>query len=136
MRKNKQQTHLIMVGEVVVRDGNGSWTHDSINKAISTIRKWIVINPYMAWAKNRDSITVSHCPPSIVTWRAPHHSIASGLAVMNVETMNDYICNKLNSDARTISNVDIGPTAINGLEAVHYKFLFQLYHHVPFEYNP
>lgn len=31
--------HLIVVGKVVVGNGNGSRPHDSINKAISTVRE-------------------------------------------------------------------------------------------------
>jgi hypothetical protein len=50
--------------------------------------------------------------------------------------MNDHIGNKLDSDAPTISNVNIDPTAIYGLKAVHDKFLLQLNHHVPFEHDP
>lgn len=50
--------------------------------------------------------------------------------------MNDDISNKLNRDTRSVGNVDIGATTINGLEAVHDQFLFQLNDHVSFEDNP
>ena len=71
-----------------------------------------------------------------MTWRASHHGIASGLAIMDVQTVNDNISDKLDSDASSISNVDISPTAINGLEAVHDQLLLQLDNHVPLEHNP
>jgi hypothetical protein len=32
--------------------------------------------------------------------------------------------------------VNIDPTAVNCLKAVHDKFLLQLNHHVPFEHDP
>ncbi len=50
--------------------------------------------------------------------------------------MNYNISDKLDGDACSISNVDIDPTTINGLEAVHDQLLLQLYHHVPLEHNP
>ena len=34
-----QQHHLVVVGEVVVRNGDGRRTHDSVNEAIRTIRE-------------------------------------------------------------------------------------------------
>lgn len=55
---------------------------------------------------------------------------------MNVKTMNDDIGDKLDSDASTISYMDINTTTINGLETVHDQLLFQLYHHIPLEHNP
>ncbi|GAV57265.1 hypothetical protein CFOL_v3_00803, partial [Cephalotus follicularis] len=67
---------------------------------------------------------------------ASYHGIPSGLAIMNVETMNNHICHELDGDACTVSNMDIRPTTINGLKAVHNELLLQLYDHVPFEDNP
>ena len=128
--------NLIVVGKVVVGNGNGSWAHDSINEAISTAREWIVIDPYMAWTKNRNGIAIGHCPPPKVTWWAPHHGIPSGLAVMDVKTMNYNIRDKLDGDACSISNVDIDPTPINCFEAVHDELLLQCDHHVSLEHNP
>lgn len=125
-----------MVGHVIVWNGNGSRSHDSINKSISTMGEWIVINPYMARAKNWYGITISHCPPPIVSRWAPNHGITSGFTVVNVKTMNDHVGHKLDSDTTSIGNVHICPTTINGLEAINNQFLFQLNHHVPLEDNP
>lgn len=55
---------------------------------------------------------------------------------MDVKTVNDNVSNILDGDASSIGNVDIHPTAINGLEAVHDELLLQLYDHVPLEHNP
>lgn len=50
--------------------------------------------------------------------------------------MDDDVGYELNGDARSICNVDIDPTPINGLEAVHYELLLQCDHHVTLEHNP
>nr|GMD67845.1 hypothetical protein CR513_45203 [Ipomoea batatas] len=66
----------------------------------------------------------------------PMAYISHGFAVMNVQSMDDDIGNELDCDARPISNVDVGSTGINGLEAVHDELLLQLYNHVTLEHNP
>lgn len=50
--------------------------------------------------------------------------------------MDDDIGNILDCDAPSISNVDIGSSAINCLEAVHDELLLQRDNHVPLEHNP
>lgn len=55
---------------------------------------------------------------------------------MDVKTMDNNIGHKLDCEASTISNVNIGPTSINCLETIHDQLLFELYHHVSFEHNP
>lgn len=50
--------------------------------------------------------------------------------------MNNNIGHKLDCEASTISNMNIGPTSINCLETIHDQLLFQLYHHISFEHNP
>ena len=128
--------YLIVVGEVIVGDGDCSWAHDSINKAIGTIREWIVVDPYMAWPKDGNGIAISHGSPPKMSWRASHHGISCGLAIMDVKTVDNDIGHKLYCDASAIGDVYIDPASINGLKTVHDEFLFQLNHHVPFEYDP
>lgn len=95
-----------------------------------------MIHPDMARPENGYSVTISHSPPAIMSWRAPDQGIASGLAVMDVKTVNNNVGDKLNGDACSIGNVDIGTAAIDGLEAVHDQLLLQHYDHVPLEDNP
>lgn len=55
---------------------------------------------------------------------------------MDVKTMNYNIRDKLNSDACSISNVDIDPPTINCFEAIRDELLLQCNHHVSLEHNP
>lgn len=68
--------------------------------------------------------------------RAADQGIASGLAVMNMNTMNDNVGDELNGNASTISNVDVGAAAIDGLEAVQDEFLSESDDHVMIEDDP
>lgn len=95
-----------------------------------------MINPDMTRPENGYGVTIGHSPPAIMSWRAPDHGIASGLAVMDVKTMNNNVGDVLNGDASSICNVDIGTAAVDGLEAVHDQLLLQHYDHVPLEDNP
>lgn len=95
-----------------------------------------MVDPNVAGSKNGNSITVGHCPPPIMARGAPHHGVPRGLAVVNMKTVNDDIGDELDGNASPISNVDIGATGIDCLEAVHDQFLLQSDHHVPLEHNP
>lgn len=124
------------MSKMIVRNSNGSWAHYSINKTISTVREGVMINPYVAWAKDRNGITISHCPPAEMGGWTPHHGISSWFAVMDVESMDNNIGNKLDRETSSIGNVNIVATCINCLETVHNELLFQLYYHVAAEHNP
>lgn len=55
---------------------------------------------------------------------------------MNVNSMDDDIGHILNGYACTIGNVDIDPTSIYGLEAVHDQLLLEGDHHIALEHDP
>lgn len=129
-------TDLIVVREVVVGDSNSSGTHYRINKSISTIRERVMVNPNVAGTKNGNGIPISHSSPAIMGGRATNHGIARGLAIMDVKAMDDHVGHKLNGNASTVGNVDVDPTPIDGLKAVHDELLLQRDHHVPLEHNP
>uniref|UniRef100_A0A7C9AZG7 Uncharacterized protein n=1 Tax=Opuntia streptacantha TaxID=393608 RepID=A0A7C9AZG7_OPUST len=95
-----------------------------------------MIDPDMARPKDGDTITVRDSPPPIVPWGAPHHSIPPWLTIMYVYSVDDDVCHELYSDAGSTSNVYISSSAIYSLVGIHDQLLFQLDHHVPFEYDP
>lgn len=125
-----------MVGEVVVGNSDGSGTHDGVHKPISAVGERAVVDPYMAGTEDRHPIAICHCPPPVVSGRAANHGIASGLAVMDVDSVDDDVGNILDGDTCTISNVDVRATPIYGLEAVHYEFLLEGDHHITLEHDP
>lgn len=124
------------MGEVVVGNSDGSGAHDSIHKPIGAVGERAVVDPHMAGTKDRDRITIGHGPPPKVSGRAANHGIACGLAVMDVDAMDDDVGDILDGEARAIGNVDIDATPINGLEAVHNEFLLEFDHHIPLEHDP
>lgn len=127
---------LIMVGEVVVGNSNGSGSHHSVNEAIGTVGEGVVINPDVARSKNGNGITISHGSPPIMGRRAPDHGVPSGLAIVDIKAMDDHIGDILDGDASPIGNMDIHSASINCLETVHDKLFFQFDHHVPLEHDP
>ena len=95
-----------------------------------------MVNPYMAGSKDGNGISISHGSPPKMSWRASHHGVPCGLAIMDVKTMDNDVSHKLDCDASAIGNMYIDSSSINGFETVHDEFLFQLNHHVSFEHNP
>lgn len=55
---------------------------------------------------------------------------------MNMNSMDYNIGDELDGQASSISNVDVGAAAINGLEAVDDELLFQSDGHIALEYDP
>lgn len=90
----------------------------------------------MTRPKDGNGISISHGSPPKMSWRASHHGISCGLAIMDVKTMDNDVSHKLDCDASAIGNMYIYPSSINCLKTVHDELLFQLNHHVPFEHNP
>lgn len=60
----------------------------------------------------------------------------SHLNIVYVYVVNDDVPNKLDGDARTISDVDLGSTAVDGLVALHDQLLLQRDRHAVLEYDP
>nr|GMD69116.1 uncharacterized protein A4U43_UnF8640 [Ipomoea batatas] len=77
----------------------------------------------MARPKNRNPITISHGPPTIMSSGAANHGIAGRLAVMNMKAMNDNIGDELNRNTSSISYMNIDSAGVNSLEAVHNELL-------------
>lgn len=55
---------------------------------------------------------------------------------MDVNAVDYDIGDELDGDTRSVSDVDVGAAAVNGLEAVHDELLLQGNDHVPLENNP
>lgn len=95
-----------------------------------------MVHPDVACAKDGHTITVGHGAPPIVAWRAAHHGVPCGLAVVDVEPVDDDVGDVLDGDTGTIGDVHVGSSSVDGLEAVHDEFLLERDDHVPLEDDP
>ncbi|RZS07832.1 hypothetical protein BHM03_00038743 [Ensete ventricosum] len=132
----ERDSYLVVVGEIVVGHCNGGGGHDSIDKPISAVGERAMVHPNMAGAEDGNTIPVGHGSPSIVGRRAADHGIAGGLAVMDVEAVDDDIGDILDGDASSIGDVDVGAAAVDGLETVHDELLLERDHHVTLKSDP
>ncbi|KAF3790928.1 hypothetical protein EJ110_NYTH15672 [Nymphaea thermarum] len=121
-----------MVGKVIIGNGDGGRGHDRIDEPIGAVGQRAVIDPDVAGPEYRDPVTVCHSPPPVVARRAPDQCIASRLAVMDVYAMDDDVGDILDGDAGAIGDVNVGTTAVNGLEAL----LLEDDDHVALEHDP
>lgn len=124
------------MGEVVVGDGNGSGAHNGVDESVRATGEGVMVDPYVAWTKDGDAIPVSERSPPVVGGGAANHGVASLLAVVNVEAVDDDVGDELDGDARAVGDVDVGAAPVDGLEAVHYQLLLQRDDHVPLEHDP
>ena len=109
---------------------------DGIHQSVITVGERAVVHPNMASPKYRHSVAVRYRPPPVMVGGVSHIGVASPLAVVYVETMNDNVCHVLDCNAWPSGNVDAGASAVDGLEGVHDQLLLQFDHHISFENDP
>lgn len=131
-----QKHDFVMMGHVVVGDGDGSGSMDGIDESISAIREGTMVDPDMPPTEYGNPIAVRYSPRAFVAWRVSYHSIPSLLAVMYVDAMDDDVAHVMYGDAWSSCNVDARTSTVDGFEGVHHQLLIQLNHHVPFEDDP
>lgn len=95
-----------------------------------------MVHPDVAGAEDGHSISVGHGAPPIVAGRAAHHGVPRGLAVVDVEPVDDDVGDVLDGDAGAIGDVHVGAASVDGLEAVHDELLLERDDHVPLEDDP
>uniref|UniRef100_A0A5K1CVU7 Uncharacterized protein n=1 Tax=Nymphaea colorata TaxID=210225 RepID=A0A5K1CVU7_9MAGN len=125
-----------MVGEVIVRNGNGGRCNHGVDKPVGAIREGAVIYPDVAGPEYGDPVSIGHGPPTIVSRRAPDHGVACRLAVVDVYAVDDDVGHVLNGNARAVGDVDVCPAAVDGLVAVHDELLLEDDDHVALEHDP
>ena len=125
-----------MMGHVVVGDGDGRGSMDGIHQSVIAVGERAVVHPNMASPEYGHPIPVWYRPPPVMVGGVPHIGVASLLAVVYVEAMNDNVGHVLDSNARPSRNVDAGASAVDGLERVHDQLFLQFDHHIPLENDP
>lgn len=128
--------YLVVMGEVAVRDSNGSGAHDGVNEPILAIRHGHVINPNVGGTKDGDTITITLGPKPYMVLRVPDVPSSTRKDVMYVKVMDNNILNKLYGNASTVGNADVGSSAVNGLVSGHDELLVEPDDHAPSEDDP
>lgn len=79
-----QEHDFIMVGHVIVRNGDGGGPMNGVDKSVVTIGQRIMVHPYVSTAEDGHAVTIGYSPPAKVLWGVSHHSIPSLLAIVYV----------------------------------------------------
>lgn len=128
--------YLIVLGEIVVRDGDSSGSTDDVNEAILTTGEKAVVNPNIRRCKHRNGISIRASTLSNMRWTAPDAARFPDRTVMNADPMNNYMAYPLHRYAWPVRNLHFNPSTVNGLEAVHDKLVLQFDNHVLGENDP
>jgi hypothetical protein len=125
-----------VLSEEGVRNRDGCRSHDRVEEAIMASGKRDVVHPDVSRSKQRDTITISHSSEAIMIRGAANHGIPGRYAVMDMDSVDDDVADELDGEASTVSNVDLVPTPVDGLVAVHDELLLQSNGHVGVEDDP
>lgn len=118
-----QKHNLVMVGHVIVGDRDGGGSMNGIDQPILTIRQRAMIDPNMLRVKDRDSVAVRFRPKPRVLRRVSDVRVPGGLAIVNVNPMNDHVAYVVYGDAAPTGDVHARASAVDCLERVHQKLL-------------
>lgn len=104
-----------MVVEFAVGDGDGRGGHDGVNEPIGAVRQGHMVDPDVGRTEHGDGVTVTNSTEPEVEDGVPNKTTRGRDNVVNPDVVNDDILMKLDSNASTMSNVDIYSSTINGL---------------------
>lgn len=125
-----------MVSEVAVGDGDGGGAHNDVDEAILAVGHGNVVDPNVGRSEDRDAVTVALCPDSDMIDGVPDVATTTGGNVMNVKIVDDDVLHKLNRDASTVGDADVGTAGVDGLVTSHYELLRQPDDHAAGEDDP
>lgn len=95
-----------------------------------------MVDPDFARAEYGDSIAVRSSSPAYVGWARCNVGVAAGLAMVDMDVVDDDVGDVLEGYAPVSDYVNVRSSAIDGLEAVDYELVFELDGHVRREDDP
>lgn len=107
--------YIVVVVEFAVGDGNGRGGHDCIDEPIGAVRQGHVVDPDIGRTEHGDGVTVTNGTEPEVEDRVPNKTTRGRDNVVNPDVVYYDILMKLDSNASTMSNVDIYSSTVNGL---------------------
>lgn len=131
-----QEHDLVVVGEVVVGNGNCGGTHYGVDQAVRAVREGAVVDPDLPGAEDGDAVAVRSAPPPNVSWAGAYVGVPRGRAVVDVDVVDDDVGDVLERDAAVAGDVDVGAATVDGFEAVEDELVLQVYGHVGGEHDP
>ena len=70
-----QEHNVVVVGEIVVGDGDRRRAHHGVDEAVLATRQGAVVDPYVMRPEDGDSVAVRFGAVPVVLWTRPHHCI-------------------------------------------------------------
>lgn len=131
-----QQHHLIVVREIIVGDRYPRGPHYRVDQPVGAVAQRAVIHPYLLRAEYGDPVTVRLAPVPDVGRRRGDHRVPRGLAVVDVDVVDDDVGHVLEREAAVAGDFDVGAAAVDGFVAVDDELVFELDEHVGGEGDP
>jgi hypothetical protein len=131
-----EEHDLVVVGEVVVGDGDGGGAFDDVDEAVGGVGEEVVVDPDVGAAEDGDGVAVRDAAVASVVRGAAHGGGAGALAVVDVDAVDDDVAHELRRDAGAARDVHVGAAPVERLVAVHEELLLELDVHVAREHDP
>lgn len=132
----KHDTHLVVIGEVAVGDGDSGGAKDDINQSITASLHGDMIDPNILRSEDGDPVAVAPGSETEVVGGVSDHAAVAGDDVGDPDAVDDHVLHELDGDAGAVGDVDGGAAAVDGLVARHDQLLVQPDHHAALEDDP
>lgn len=113
-------THIVVVGEMRVRDSDTGGAHYSVDETILAFRHRNVVKPNVCCSKDGDTISIGHSSKPKMVIRVSYHATSALDDVMDVKPMDDDIMHVLHRDPSTICDVHVSATSIDRLVTINH----------------
>ncbi|KAF7820188.1 hypothetical protein G2W53_025643 [Senna tora] len=131
-----QKHHLVVMPEMAIRNRDPRRPHYRIDQPVRAIRQRAVVDPDLARREDGDPVAVRLAPPPHVRGAGADVGVPGGLAVVDVDVVDDDVGDVLEREAAVAGDVDVGAAAVDGFEAVEDELVLEGDGHVAGEDDP
>ena len=131
-----QQHHLVVLGEVVVGDGDRRGAADHVDEAVSGAGEVAVVDPDVLRREDGDRVAVRTA--AVADVRGGRHDArgARGTDVVDGHPVDDDVRDELKREARAPGNVHVRAATVDGLERRDHELVLELDRHGVGEGDP
>lgn len=118
-----------MTSEVRIGNGDGSGTHNGVDKAIAAVRHGNVVDPDMRRAEDGNTIAIALRPETHMVPRVSYLATCPHNDVVYLDAVDDHVLHELDGDPCASRYMHVGSSAVDRLVSGHHQLLIEPDHH-------
>ncbi|VFQ92588.1 unnamed protein product [Cuscuta campestris] len=131
-----KEHNLVVVGKVAIGDCDRGGRPSDVDQTVRTTRQGAVVDPDVPRASYGYPVSVRLASVLRACWARAYHSVPRGLAVGDLDVVNNHIGDVRQGQAPVSGDEQVGAAAVDGLVAVEDQLMFQRDRHVAGEHDP